>query len=169
MSAPPTEKANAYLGNPSSITFPHSVDKQNEFVSLRPSMSSDSPPTTHSLASNTTESPTDQNSSINPAPAENPLVITEAHMSSERPKLYPYHYVASYAPCLPSAAPSCLSREDSAASLLSLEARDSSIRIVRPNLTLSPPHKAKDHVTKKEGEPVKLNTSGKGSDFQATM
>ncbi|KAI1366358.1 hypothetical protein F5Y08DRAFT_337748 [Xylaria arbuscula] len=161
VSAPPTRKVNGYLDDAFTNSVPHLPKKQNESV---PSyLYSNSHPNTHSLDSEIAQSPTDQISS------KSPLVITEAHMPSQRPKLHPYYPLVSHAPCLPAVAPSCLPREDSAASLLSLEARDSSIRIVKPNLTLSPPHKPRDFVINEGSEPSQSTNSEKGSEHQAIM
>ncbi|KAI1278644.1 hypothetical protein F5Y07DRAFT_65458 [Xylaria sp. FL0933] len=66
-----------------------------------------------------------------------------AHIPPHHPKLHPYHSLASHPPGFASTVPSYLPREDSGSSLLSLEGRDTSIRIVKPNLTLSPPNKTK--------------------------
>ncbi|KAI1126569.1 hypothetical protein F5Y10DRAFT_293695 [Nemania abortiva] len=68
-----------------------------------------------------------------------------AHIPLSHPKLHPNHPPASHPPgCTSTTSSSRFPREDSDSSLLSLETRDSSIRIVKPNLTLSPPRKQKD-------------------------
>lgn len=63
-----------------------------------------------------------------------------SQIPSSHPKSHPYYPLASHSPASSSSFP----LEDSDSSLRSLEARDSSIRIVKPNLTLSPPQKPKD-------------------------
>ncbi len=161
MSAPLPRKVNSYLGNTVTIAPPHSLNKQDAFdplthCTIHPSRNA------HSPASGIPESPTHPYPYINPTINKAPFVMTGAHIPPHHPKLHPYHPPASHPPGRTPAAPSSyLPREDSASSLLSLEARDSSIRIVKPNLTLSPPQKTKDKNTKDAGQV--------GKSQQATM
>ncbi|KAI8955245.1 hypothetical protein F4801DRAFT_379551 [Xylaria longipes] len=76
--------------------------------------------------------------------------MTGARILPRYPKSHPCRPLASYPPGSNPAASSYIRREDSDSSLLSLEARDNSIRIVKPNLTLSPPQKLKEKDSKKD-------------------
>ncbi|KAI0518545.1 hypothetical protein F5B22DRAFT_654029 [Xylaria bambusicola] len=147
-SAPLPNKVTTHLNNAFTVTFTRSLDKQDKRDTLVPlyPCSSGSSPNTHSPASDVAGSPTNQNPSINAPPSQTHSVTIRAHMPSQCSKSHPHTHLASHTPCLPSATPSYLPREGSTSSLLSLEARDSSIRIVKPDLTLSPSYKARDPI-----------------------
>ncbi|KAI0106984.1 hypothetical protein GGR51DRAFT_559669 [Nemania sp. FL0031] len=85
---------------------------------------------------------TPHSSSINPS-SEAPFVMTE--LIPPHPKPHPYHPLALHSLGRnPAASSSRFPRDDSGSSLSSLEAREVSIRVVKPKLTLSPPQKPKD-------------------------
>ncbi|KAI8624588.1 hypothetical protein F5Y19DRAFT_480467 [Xylariaceae sp. FL1651] len=111
---------------------------------------------------------TPQDTTFDAAATEALLVMTGAHIPPPHPKSHPYHPLASHPPRAAPAAPSSsFSRDSSTSSLLSLPTRDSSIRIVKPNLALSPPQKVKDKVNKETA--VKTMAREPRKDQSATM
>ncbi|TGJ80696.1 hypothetical protein E0Z10_g8070 [Xylaria hypoxylon] len=143
VSVPLLGKVNSYLSNTTTAP-PRLLSKQNTFNLLK-SCVFHSYSNKQSSASGITESTTPQDPTINATVDEAPLVMTGAPIPPPHTKLHIYRPLASHAPGItPERLSSHFPREDSTSSLVSLESRDSSIRIVKPNFTLSPPDKSKN-------------------------
>ncbi|KAF2965054.1 hypothetical protein GQX73_g8513 [Xylaria multiplex] len=150
VSAPLSREVNSCLSN-TTIAPPHLHDKQstpNVLSScILPSSSGNLSPDSGVAGSTTLQYP---NTDINITVDEVPCVMTGANTPIPPPKFDPCHPPASHSQGITPETPSSnFSREGSASSLVSLGARDSSIRIVKPDLTLSPPHRSKDKDSKK--------------------
>ncbi|KAI0456090.1 hypothetical protein F5B21DRAFT_523069 [Xylaria acuta] len=147
-SAPLLGKVGHYLTNTSTTNSPHSLGRQSTLDQVNSSTICPSPNTPSD--SRIATPPTSQHFTINTTVGGDTFVMTGAHIPPRYPKSHPCLPLALYPSGSNPAAPSYVSREDSDSSLVSLGARDTSIRIVKPNLTLSPPQKLKDKDSKKD-------------------
>jgi hypothetical protein len=116
-----------------------------------------------------TGSYTHTGSNINKLVDGGSLVMLGAHSPSPHPNSHPYHNSTCHHPgAVPAAFSTHFQRDNSASSLNSEPARGSSIRIVKPNLTLSPPQKPKGKEDKDETA-ESLTTSQVEKNRLATM
>ncbi|GAW14765.1 hypothetical protein ANO14919_041680 [Xylariales sp. No.14919] len=142
------QKVTSYLGNTTSAP-PHSLDKQNTSDPLGPCIIHSSS-NKASSACGFIESATPQYPNTNAIFDEASFVMSGTPIPTSHTKLHSYGPLALHPPGIAPKTPSSpFPREDSSSSLASLEARDSSIRIVKPNLTLSPLNRPKDKDNKK--------------------
>ncbi|KAJ2991056.1 hypothetical protein NUW58_g2662 [Xylaria curta] len=142
-SAPLPGKINSYLGNTSYTVPLYSLNRKSplgQFNSCAPYPSSDTPPSTSHLAVLSTPQQPTIKTTIDKAPFEMPRPRIPPPFS----KTHPYHALPSHPPASTSVASSYLPREGSTPSLASLEIRDNSIRLVKPDLRLSPLSNLKD-------------------------
>ncbi|KAI0555693.1 hypothetical protein F4679DRAFT_577817 [Xylaria curta] len=138
-SAPLPGQVSHCLNNICTTNTPNQLSKQSALDHCN-SCAIKSSPTTPRVSA----SPTTQYLITNTAVGGDLFVMTDAHIPPCFPKSHHRHPLVSFPSGLDTTVPSHIPREDSDSSLVSLGVRDKSIRIVKPNLTLSPVNNLKE-------------------------